>query len=154
MTARRMAIALAVGLASTSLVAVSWAQQGVVFNESLGIDLSQMNKTPRGVYWLDIQVGKGFSVDRGARLVIHYAGWLPDGTLFDSSKIKNQPVELKLGDARVIKGWEDGIRGMKEGGVRVLVIPPKLGYGSKGVAPLIPPDATLIFQIELVRASR
>jgi rhodanese-related sulfurtransferase len=85
---------------------------------------------------------------------VHYTGWLEDGTKFDSSRDRNRPFEVTLGAGQVIPGWERGIEGMRVGGVRELIIPPELGYGSRGAGGVIPPDATLRFEIELLEVQR
>jgi FKBP-type peptidyl-prolyl cis-trans isomerase len=98
----------------------------------------------------DLVVGKGQEAKPGDDLVVHYVGTLADGKEFDSSRKHGQPFEFKLGAGRVIKGWDQGVVGMKPGGKRKLVIPPSLGYGPMGSPPVIPPNATLTFEIELV----
>ena len=103
------------------------------------------------------RIGSGAEASAGARIGVHYTGWLYDakaikmhGKKFDSSYDRHRPIFLVLGEHRVIQGWEQGLLGMKVGGKRTLVIPPALAYGATGVAGLIPPDATLIFDVELV----
>lgn len=105
----------------------------------------------------DVTPGVGEAAEPGRRLVVHYTGWLYDsaaagrrGLSFDSSRTAGRPFDFVLGSGQVIDGWERGVAGMKEGGVRELVIPPRLAYGSNGSAGVIPPDATLVFEIELV----
>ncbi len=98
----------------------------------------------------DVSIGTGATAVLGSRVVVHYIGRFPDGTVFDSSVDRNEPFPFVLGDERLIKGWNAGIEGMKEGGLRVLTIPPELGYGSVQNGP-IPPNSTLIFQVELLK---
>lgn len=98
----------------------------------------------------DIKVGTGRQVYAGDTVVMHYVGTLTDGTKFDSSYDRNQPFETQIGVGQVIKGWDEGVPGMKIGGKRRLTIPPELGYGSTGAGGVIPPNATLIFDVELV----
>lgn len=99
----------------------------------------------------DIKVGAGVEVVSGNTVVMHYTGWLLDGTKFDSSRDRNEPFETKIGVGRVIKGWDMGVCGMKVGGIRKLTIPPIFGYSSSGAGDIIPPDATLVFEVELLK---
>lgn len=99
----------------------------------------------------DTKVGKGPAVKDGDHVVMHYTGWLEDGTKFDSSHDRDQAFETPIGVGYVIKGWDMGVIGMKVGGKRTLTIPPELGYGRYGVDPDIPGDATLIFEVELLK---
>lgn len=99
----------------------------------------------------DIQVGEGPVVKEGDTVVMHYTGWLEDGTKFDSSHDRNQPFETKIGVGYVIKGWDMGVPGMKVGGKRKLTIPYQLGYGKYGTGDSIPGFATLIFEVELLK---
>lgn len=108
-----------------------------------------MNKTPK-VKIEDLKLGKGQAVKDGDHVVMHYVGTLEDGTKFDSSHDRNQPFETAIGVGYVIKGWDQGIPGMKVGGKRRLTIPHELGYGRYGVEPDIPGFATLIFEVELL----
>ncbi len=106
--------------------------------------------TSSGLQYTDLVVGGGREAHAGETAIVHYTGTLTDGTQFDSSKTKNEPFSFRLGAGHVIKGWDEGVEGMKIGGIRKLVIPPQLGYGSRGVGTIIPPDATLQFEIELL----
>jgi peptidylprolyl isomerase len=110
--------------------------------------------TPSGLKYTDLKVGKGMEAKQGDIVVVHYTGWLEDNTKFDSSKDRGTPFEFRLGEGRVIKGWEEGVVGMKVGGKRKLVIPPELGYGETGVPGVIPSNAKLIFEIELLKIKR
>ncbi|WP_289033354.1 FKBP-type peptidyl-prolyl cis-trans isomerase [uncultured Roseibium sp.] len=98
----------------------------------------------------DITIGTGEEANVGETVVVHYTGWLMDGTKFDSSHDRNQPFSFTLGERRVIPGWEQGVEGMKVGGKRELIIPPELGYGRRGAGNVIPPNATLKFEVELL----
>ncbi len=99
-------------------------------------------------YW-DLKTGNGATAAPGNTVSVHYTGWLSDGTKFDSSLDRSQPFQFRLGAGRVIKGWDEGVAGMKVGGKRQLRIPPALGYGANGTGP-IPPNATLVFDVELL----
>jgi len=108
-------------------------------------------KTPDGLQYWDIKVGNGATVKAGDNVVVHYTGWLTDGKKFDSSVDRNQPFTVEnVGNAPVIKGWNEGLIGMKVGGKRQLRIPPDLAYGPEGRPPVIPPSATLIFDVEVM----
>lgn len=98
----------------------------------------------------DLEVGNGQEIKEGDIASMHYTGWLQDGTKFDSSLDRGQPFEFTLGSGNVIKGWDDGVVGMKVNGKRKLIIPPSLGYGSSGAGGVIPPNATLVFEVELL----
>jgi FKBP-type peptidyl-prolyl cis-trans isomerase len=106
--------------------------------------------TSSGLKYWDIKKGTGATAVKGKTVKVHYTGWLTDGKEFDSSYDLGEPIEFGLGSGRVIKGWDEGIAGMKVGGRRQLRIPPELGYGSRGAGSTIPPNATLIFDVELV----
>ncbi len=98
----------------------------------------------------DLVVGDGPEAEAGNNVSVHYTGWLTDGTKFDSSVDRGQAFEFPLGAGRVIAGWDRGVAGMKVGGKRKLTIPPELGYGSRGAGAVIPPNATLVFEVELL----
>ncbi len=101
----------------------------------------------------DQVVGEGDEALAGQTVEVHYTGWLVDGTKFDSSHDRNQTFSFKLGAGQVIPGWDQGVAGMKVGGIRKLTIPPNLGYGERGAGGVIPPNATLIFKVELMSVS-
>ena len=98
----------------------------------------------------DLVVGTGPEAKKGQMVSVHYTGWLTDGKKFDSSKDRGQPFQFPLGRGHVIQGWDQGVAGMKVGGKRKLTIPPDLGYGAAGAGGVIPPNATLVFEVELL----
>ncbi len=113
-----------------------------------------MQTTASGLQYEDTVPGTGDEASAGQHVTVHYTGWLYNngvkGTKFDSSKDRGDPFQFGLGDGMVIKGWDEGVQGMKIGGTRVLVIPPELGYGARGAGGVIPPNATLIFEVDLL----
>ena len=106
--------------------------------------------TDSGLKYEDLVEGDGDGAAAGQQVVVHYTGWLTDGTKFDSSLDRNQPFDFALGRGSVIRGWDEGVQGMKVGGKRKLTIPPQLGYGAHGAGGVIPPNATLVFEVELL----
>lgn len=134
---------LALGLAGTTTLSTAFAQ-------SAGGTVT----TATGLKITDTKVGTGPSPRTGQICVMHYTGWLyvngAKGAKFDSSKDRGQPFEFPIGTGRVIKGWDEGVATMKVGGTRTLIIPPDLGYGARGAGGVIPPNATLIFDVELL----
>ncbi len=156
--------AIAAGLAQTAPVAVvqsatepTTAEPTLVAQANL---LTQPEATPMteenvvttdsGLKYVDIVEGTGATPQRGQTVSVHYTGTLENGTKFDSSRDRGQPFQFPLGAGRVIKGWDEGIASMKVGGQRKLIIPPDLGYGSRGAGGVIPPNATLLFDVELL----
>ena len=118
---------------------------------------SKFDATPTDLQKVDVKQGTGAEAIRGKAVVVHYTGWLYDtskpdshGAKFDSSRDRNAPFGFVLGAGKVIKGWDEGVAGMKVGGQRTLVIPPQMGYGARGAGGVIPPNATLMFDVELI----
>lgn len=112
--------------------------------------VDKYKSTFSGLEYADLKVGDGSAARRGQTVKVHYTGWLTNGKKFDSSVDRNEPFQFTLGAGEVIKGWDEGVEGMKVGGKRQLKIPSQLGYGSRGAAGIIPPNATLIFDVELL----
>jgi peptidylprolyl isomerase len=106
--------------------------------------------TPSGLRYRETEIGDGASPEEGQKVVVHYTGWLPDGTKFYSSVDRGEPYSFEIGVGEVIKGWDEGVMSMNIGGKRMLFIPPELGYGSRGAGNVIPPHAPLIFEVELL----
>ena len=137
---------LALGVSVVIVYALLWTSQAMS---------AAKVTTPSGLQYVDLTVGSGELAKAGDQVSVHYTGWLqnPDaskGRKFDSSKDRGQPFQFGLGQGQVIKGWDEGVQGMKVGGVRELTIPPALGYGQAGAGGVIPPNATLIFDVELL----
>lgn len=116
-----------------------------------------MNTTPSGLQYEDSVIGSGALATKGQRVTVHYTGWLYNdgvqGAKFDSSKDRNDPFVFSLGAGMVIRGWDEGVAGMQPGGQRTLIIPAELGYGARGAGGVIPPNATLKFDVELLAVS-
>ena len=115
------------------------------FNET-----GEAQTTPSGLQYIETQLGTGAEAKSGDVVSVHYTGWLENGTKFDSSRDRNETFRFKLGAGQVIKGWDEGVAGMKAGGKRKLTIPAALGYGTRGAGGVIPPNAILVFEVELL----
>ncbi len=129
----------------------------LVFAAAAFADTSAPTKTqgkpvvlPSGLKYIDIKKGTGAEAKAGANVSVHYTGWLTDGKKFDSSVDRGEPFQFKLGAGMVIKGWDEGVAGMKVGGKRQLRIPSELAYGARGAGGVIPPNAALVFEVELL----
>jgi peptidylprolyl isomerase len=130
-------------------VACSGSDSSATGNPSSEVNM-ETTTTASGLQYRDIVVGTGTLASQGDTAVVHYTGWLMDGTKFDSSLDRGQPLDFVIGQGRVIKGWEEGVGTMNVGGKRELIIPPDLAYGTRGAGGVIPPDATLKFEVELL----
>jgi len=137
--------AAAAALILVTLTAPSLAADGVP---------GKMSELPSGLKYTDTNVGTGAEAAKGHKVSVHYTGWLYNngakGAKFDSSLDRGQPFAFALGAQQVIRGWDEGVAGMKVGGKRTLIIPPELGYGARGAGGVIPPNATLMFDVELL----
>jgi hypothetical protein len=135
------------------LAAVGLSAYFLFFNKPPEVTVPVLNNpqtTNSGLKYEDLVIGEGALAEPGKTLQVHYTGWLLDGTKFDSSLDRGQPFSLVLGAGQVIPGWDEGLVGMRVGGKRRLEIPPELGYGASGAGNLIPPNADLIFEVELL----
>ena len=141
---RSLAIVLSLGLV---VLALGCAGGG---KKPGGAALGDTVKTGSGLKYVDMKIGTGPSPQSGQTAVVHYTGWLTSGRKFDSSKDRNEPFRFPVGQGRVIKGWDEGVASMKVGGMRKLISPPELGYGDRGAGSVIPPGATLVFEVELL----
>jgi FKBP-type peptidyl-prolyl cis-trans isomerase FkpA len=139
-----------VALAATTAWAQGTAKKGATDTSAPTKVTGQPTTTSDGLKYWDIKVGTGPTAEKGQTVKVHYTGWLTNGKKFDSSVDRNEPFSFRLGRGDVIKGWDEGVAGMKVGGKRQLHIPPALGYGASGAGGVIPPNATLIFDVELL----
>jgi FKBP-type peptidyl-prolyl isomerase-like protein len=141
--------ALLAACASGGSAPLSRPIESIPFAASLNIDLAKMTKTPSGLYYRDLEEGTGATIRGKVDLKVHYTGWLTNGVKFDGNASDDPPLTVPFGRGRVLKGWDEGLLGMRVGGRRQLIVPPSLGYGSDK-AGLIPPDATLVFDVRVL----
>jgi FKBP-type peptidyl-prolyl cis-trans isomerase len=146
----KLRCALLLGLAAFALV----SGRAQTDNSSPTKVTGKPKSTASGLQYWDITVGTGAAASSGKTVKVHYTGWLTNGKKFDSSVDRGMPFSFKLGAGQVIKGWDEGVAGMKIGGKRQLRIPPDLGYGAQGAAGVIPPNAILIFDVELLDVTK
>lgn len=145
--------AIASPISSTTMEGSSESETLIALSLEDVAEKENVKTTESGLRYVDIEKGEGEIPEKGQTVVVHYTGSLADGTKFDSSRDRDRPFSFKLGEGQVIKGWEEGISTMQVGGRRQLIIPPELGYGQKGAGGVIPPNATLIFDVELLKIS-
>src|SRR5580658_10518465 len=151
MTKYVAAVAMILVLTVVSLVAQSATRKSSTANTNAPAKVTGDGvKTPSGLTYWDLRLGNGETAKEGSRVRVHYTGWLTNGKKFDSSVDAGTPFDFRIGNGEVIKGWEEGVAGMRVGGKRQLRIPAALGYGADGYPPVIPANATLIFDIQLL----
>ncbi|MCG6136938.1 MAG: FKBP-type peptidyl-prolyl cis-trans isomerase [Nostoc sp. LLA-1] len=141
--------AIAANITATALAPTSLTENNILIASNT---MSEANvvTNPSGLKYVEVEEGTGATPESGQTVVVHYTGTLEDGTKFDSSRDRNQPFSFKIGVGQVIQGWDEGLSTMKVGGRRQLIIPSELGYGSRGAGGVIPPNATLLFDVELL----
>lgn len=137
-------------LSQSSMSSVGYTDETTSTNDERMMGDPTQNDLPQELTMTDDVAGTGAVAEAGKMVSVHYTGMLPDGTVFDSSVSRGQPFSFALGAGQVIAGWDQGVQGMRVGGKRRLVIPPGMAYGANGVPPVIPPNATLIFDVELL----
>ncbi|MEH2313078.1 FKBP-type peptidyl-prolyl cis-trans isomerase [Nostoc sp.] len=141
--------AIAAQLTQTSPAPTTVTENNILIASNTMSDANAVT-TPSGLKYVELKEGTGATPQPGQTVEVHYVGTLEDGTKFDSSRDRGQPFSFKIGVGQVIKGWDEGLSTMKVGGRRQLIIPPELGYGSRGAGGVIPPNATLLFDVELL----
>ncbi|MBN3963573.1 FKBP-type peptidyl-prolyl cis-trans isomerase [Nostoc sp. NMS8] len=145
----KQSTAIAAELTQTPPVSTAVTENNILIASNTMSDANAVT-TPSGLKYVDLKEGTGATPKPGQTVEVHYVGTLEDGTQFDSSRDRGQPFSFKIGAGQVIKGWDEGVSTIKIGGLRKLIIPPELGYGARGAGGVIPPNATLIFEVELL----
>lgn len=141
--------AIAANVTATTPALTSLTENNILIASNTMSDANVVTN-PSGLKYVELEEGTGATPEPGQTVVVHYTGTLEDGTKFDSSRDRNRPFEFKIGVGQVIQGWDEGLSTMKVGGRRQLIIPSELGYGSRGAGGVIPPNATLLFDVELL----
>jgi peptidylprolyl isomerase len=141
---------LSLGLALAAALLVGACAPATGSSSAAAAKGGAMQSTPSGLQYEDLTVGNGPTPQAGQTAMVHYTGWLDNGTKFDSSVDRGRPFEFPVGQGQVIKGWDEGVATMHVGGKRKLVIPPELGYRARGAGGVIPPNARLTFEVELL----
>ncbi|WP_190241005.1 FKBP-type peptidyl-prolyl cis-trans isomerase [Nostoc sp. 'Peltigera membranacea cyanobiont' 210A] len=141
--------AIAAELTQTPPVSTTVTENNILIASNTMSDANAVT-TPSGLKYVELKEGTGATPKSGQTVEVHYVGTLEDGTKFDSSRDRGQPFSFKIGAGQVIKGWDEGLSTMKVGGLRQLIIPSELGYGARGAGGVIPPNATLVFEVELL----
>ncbi len=145
----KQSTAIAAELTQTPPVSTAVTENNILIASNTMSDANVVT-TPSGLKYVDLKEGTGATPKPGQTVEVHYVGTLEDGTQFDSSRDRGQPFSFKIGVGQVIKGWDEGVSTIKVGGRRKLIIPSELGYGARGAGGVIPPNATLIFDVELL----
>ncbi|WP_082803802.1 MULTISPECIES: FKBP-type peptidyl-prolyl cis-trans isomerase [unclassified Anabaena] len=142
--------AVAASLTQTPAAPTTVTENNTLIASNIMADASNVVTTPSGLKYVELEEGTGATPERGQTVTVHYTGTLEDGSKFDSSRDRNRPFSFTIGVGQVIKGWDEGLSTMKVGGRRQLIIPSELGYGARGAGGVIPPNATLLFDVELL----